>query len=175
LEIRARIKRLFELVDGVLVEKAIGFRESFLAARIIRLLDDYVDSHDLGIVVGEAGMMRLESGRVRMPDVSFVSWQQLPDRAVPEEPIPNLHPDLAIEIISESNTPEEMGLKRREYFAAGTRLVWQIDPKSRTAEAFTSPDQSTTYDYRGVLEGGPVLPRFSLQLAELFGELDRQS
>jgi Uma2 family endonuclease len=173
LEIHARTKRLCELVDGVLVEKAMGLRESFLALYIGRMMGNFVGPRRIGIVAGEAGMMRLESGRVRMPDVSFISWEQLPGRRVPEEPIPDLYPDLAVEVLSESNTSQEMAIKRQEYFGAGTRLVWQIDPRTRTAEVFTSSNQSTNLDRTGVLDGAPVLPGFQLPLADLFGELDK--
>src|SRR5262249_60651667 len=111
LEIHSRTKRLCELIDGVLVEKPMGLRESFLALFMGRMIGNFVEARDLGLVAGEAGMMRLVSGRVRMPDVSFISWEQIPDRRVPQEPIPNLHPDLAVEVLSESNTPREMEIK----------------------------------------------------------------
>src|SRR6266566_4083084 len=100
--------------------------------------------------------MRLSSGLVRIPDVSFVSWDRLPGRRVPDVPIPDLAPDLAVEVLSESNTAEEMAIKRREYFTSGTRLVWQIDPVTRTAEVFTSLDQSVTLDESQALDGGDV-------------------
>jgi Uma2 family endonuclease len=173
LEIHAKTKRLCELVDGVLVEKTMGLRESFLALYIGRLIGNFIEPRRLGIVAGEAGMMRLESGRVRMPDVSFISWTQLPNRRVPNKPIPDLHPDLAVEVLSDGNTLAEMEIKRRDYFGAGTTLVWQVDPRSRTVEVFTSENQSTTCDISGVLDGGSVLPGFTLALADLFGELDR--
>jgi Uma2 family endonuclease len=174
LETHARTKRLCELVDGVLVEKAMGFRESFLAASMIQILWEFVRRHKLGVVTAPDGMMRLASGRVRMPDISFVSWDQLPNRRVPVEPIPDLYPDLAVEVLSESNTPAEMAIKRRDYFAAGTRLVWQVDPVHRTVEVFTAPDQSIIRDATGVLDGGDVLPGLAVPLADLFGELDQQ-
>jgi len=174
LEMNSRTDRICELIDGVLVEKAMGLRESFLAAWLIRILGAFVDSRGLGIVTGPDGPMRLGLGRVRMPDISFISWDQIPSGRVPSEPIPELHPDLAIEILSESNTVQEMELKRRDYFAAGTRLVWQIEPGSQTVEVFTAPDKSTKLDVAGTLNGGLVLPEFSLSIAELFGSLDRK-
>jgi Uma2 family endonuclease len=174
LNIHNRTKRLFELVDGVLVEKAMGFRESFLAMQIGFLILEYVKAHKLGIVAGADGMLRLTTGCVRIPDVSFISWNQLPGRRIPEEPIPDVYPDLAVEVLSENNTRQEMAIKRRDYFAAGTRLVWQVDPVNRTVEVFTAPDQSFIRDATGVLDGGEVLPALAVPLAELFGELDQQ-
>jgi Uma2 family endonuclease len=70
----SREERLCELVDGVLVEKTLGYYESYIAATLIRLLGNFVVAHDLGIVAGADGMMRLAPGLVRIPDVSFVSW-----------------------------------------------------------------------------------------------------
>jgi Uma2 family endonuclease len=78
LAILAREKRLCELVDGVLVEKPVGFDESRMASEIIVALVLYLRAHDLGTVAGEAGMLRLLPGLVRIPDVSFVSWARLP-------------------------------------------------------------------------------------------------
>ena len=85
-----REDRLCELVDGVLVEKTIGYYESYIAATLIRLLGNFVVAHDLGIVAGADGMMRLAPGLVRIPDVSFVSWEKLPGRRPPRQAIPDL-------------------------------------------------------------------------------------
>jgi Uma2 family endonuclease len=174
LDLQVRKGRLCELVDGVLVEKAIGFRESCLAVALITLLWSFVMHRNLGLVTGEAGLIRLALGLVRIPDVAFVSWERLPDRRMPTEPIPDLAPDLVVEVLSESNTPGEMARKRHEYFAAGVRLVWLVDPVTRTVEVYTTPDQPTVLHEGRTLEGCAVLPGFTLSLQELFAELDRQ-
>ena len=85
-----------------------GIYESYLAARLIQLLAEFVREHQLGIVLGADGMRRLTPGVVRIPDVSFISWNQLPVRRVPQVPIADLGPDLAVEVISPSNTAREM-------------------------------------------------------------------
>jgi Uma2 family endonuclease len=92
---------------------------------------------------------------------------------MPREPIPNLVPDLAVEFLSESNTPREMALKRAEYFSADVRQMWMIDPETRTAVVYTSPDHFTPLTESQTLDGGEFLPGFRLPLSELFGELDR--
>jgi Uma2 family endonuclease len=162
-----------ELVDGVLVEKAMGFRESLLALALAEFLRAFVRQHNLGLVTGEAGMLRLSPGLVRGPDVAFISWAKIPGGRVPDSPIPDLAPTLAVEILSKSNTPGEMLRKRRDYFTSGTRLVWQIDHHTRTTEIFTSPTDSTIRSESKALEGGDVLPGFSLPLTKLFAELDQ--
>lgn len=151
-------KRLCELVDGVLVEKPIGFYESRLAAVLIRLLEEFVASRDLGIVLGADATLRLERGIVRLPDVSFISWDRFPGRRLPSEPVPDLCPDLAVEILSSGNTQREMQRKLREYFAAGARLVWYIDPESRTAKTYASVDDETDVPEDGILDGGGCCP-----------------
>lgn len=166
--------RLYELVHGVLVEKAVGLRESFLAIALASLLRGFVRPRNLGMVTGEAGMMRLMAGLVRIPDVAFISWERLPHRRVPTEPLPDLAPDLAVEVLSVGNTPGEMARKRQEYFGAGVHMVWQVDPRTRTVEVFTTPHQSTVLHEVQTLDGGTVLPGFTLPLQELFSELDLQ-
>jgi Uma2 family endonuclease len=166
--------RLCELVEGVLVEKAMGLRESLLAGALIGCLRDFVIPRNLGLVSGEGGMMRLFAGLVRIPDVAFVSWARLPGRKVPKEPIPDLAPDLAIEVLSPTNTPGEMRRKREEYFGAGVALVWIVDPDGRRVAVFTSPTDYAEFSEGDSIEGGNVLPGFSLSLADLFAELDRR-
>jgi Uma2 family endonuclease len=168
IEIEARENRLCELVDGVLVEKTVGYYESLLAVTLIRLMGKFLDRKDLGIVLGADGTLRLIPGLVRIPDVSFISWRKFPNRELPPEPIPDLAPDLAIEVISEGNTPAEMRRKLKEYFKAGVRLVWFIYSKTQTAEVYTSVRKKTSIGPSGTLDGGKVLPGFKLRLNVLF-------
>ncbi|MFI5454400.1 MAG: Uma2 family endonuclease [Isosphaerales bacterium] len=171
LAIHAREKRLCELVDGVLVEKPMGFDESRLAIEIGYSLVDFLHRHDLGTAAGEAGMMRLMAGLVRIPDVSFIRWEHLPQSY---GPIPPIAPDLAVEVLSESNTPKEMERKLHEYFGAGTQLVWYFDPKARTVTVYTAPDQFAVLDESQTLDGGEVLPGLVLPLHELFERASRR-
>jgi Uma2 family endonuclease len=163
-----RENRLCELVDGVLVEKAMGFKESRLALVLGYILESYLEDHDLGMVLGADGMLRLNPTLVRIPDLSFISWDQLPDREYPDAKVPSLYPDLAVEVLSASNTPIEMERKLRDYFAAGARLVWYLDPVSRTARVYTSPEAMTRLDESQALDGGEVLPGFRLVINDWF-------
>jgi Uma2 family endonuclease len=167
-----RTDRIYELVDGTLVEKTMGLSESVIAGHILTEISVFGRQHDLGIPAGADGTMRLLKGLVRIPDVSFFCWDKLPGRILPFEPIPDLFPDLAVEVLSENNTPEEMDRKLREYFLAGVRLVWMIDPRKRTAEVYTAPDGPVAVlNETQSLDGGDVLPGFTLPLAELFAHL----
>jgi len=167
--IEAKENRLFELLDGVLVEKCMGYRESILAARILIALGIWVQPRKLGELSGADGMMRLFPGLVRIPDVAFVSWARFPGGKVSDDAVPQLVPDLAVEVLSESNTEAEMKRKLGEYFQAGVRLVWMVDGKARTVKVYTGPEEFVLLGEEQVLDGGAVLPGFMLGLKELFG------
>lgn len=115
----------------------------------------------------------MTTGLVRVPDVSFVSWGRLPGRTFPNQPIPRLPIDLAVAVVSKSNTPAEMKRKLRESFDAGTRLVWFFYPKSRTARVFDAPGRGTKLIEGQSLDGGNVLPGFVLPLSQLFDQASR--
>jgi Uma2 family endonuclease len=172
--VHARDGRLCELVDGTLVEKAMGFDESRLAMELAFFLGVYLRQYDLGTLAGEAGTLRLMPGLVRIPDISFIVWERMPSADVPSKPIPDLSPDLAVEILSENNTPREMARKLKEYFDAGARLVWYIDPRARTVTVYTAPDEFTVLDESATLDGGDLLTGFTLPLLELFSRASRR-
>jgi Uma2 family endonuclease len=165
-------KPLCELVEGTLVEKPMGMRESLLAAVIIELMGGFVRRRHLGAVFAPDAPHRMGVRLVRLPDVAFISRARLATIPRPLPQIAPIGPDLAVEVLSPSNRPGELARKRREYFGAGTRLVWQIDPRKRTAEVFTAPTVSTRFDESQSLDGGAVVPGFSLSLRDLFAEAD---
>jgi Uma2 family endonuclease len=175
LEIAAKEDRLCELVDGVLIEKDMASFESQLAALIVYFLLRHLESGDLGVVLGADGMLRLAPGLIRIPDVSFISWEQIQEETFPDDPIASLYPDLAVEVISAGNSPGEMRRKLRDYFGAGTQLVWFIYPKTRTAEVYISLRQRKVLTEADSLLGGDVLPGFELSLEKLFTRAARRN
>ncbi len=164
----AEVSQRCELIDGVLVEKDMGYYESLVAVVIARLLGNYVEDNDLGIVGGEGGTLRILPDQVRLPDVWFVSWDKIPGRKLPADPVPELVPDLAIEILSAGNTVEEMQRKLRDYFEGGVRMVWYIDAQTQTARSYRSVDDETTIEAGGTISAGDVIAGFELSLAEVF-------
>jgi Uma2 family endonuclease len=166
--LEAADKRLYELIDGVLVEKTMGMRESVIALKLGHYLCSYLDIHDRGIAFTADGPIRIRPGRIRIPDVGFVSWERLPGEDLPDDPILDAIPNLAAEIISKSNTPKEMDRKLEDYFNAGVELVWFIYPKTQTALVYTSPTAKKEIPKTGTLDGGKVLPGFKLPLKNLF-------
>jgi Uma2 family endonuclease len=126
------------------------------------------EERNLGVVTGPDGTIRLIPGLVRLPVVAFASWNCFPDRKLPEVPIPQIAPELIVEVLSESNTKPEITRKLGEYFQAGVRLAWVVDPKKRLVRVYTTPSRSVVKKYNESLDGGDVLPGFSLPVAKIF-------
>jgi Uma2 family endonuclease len=164
----AHENRLCELIDGVIVEKVMGARESFLAGQLITLLNMFLAKHKLGIALTSDGMMQLLPNQVRIPDASFISWARLEGSGWPEDAAPDMAPDLAVEVLSPSNTAKEMESKLHEYFAAGTRLVWYVEPRDKTVTVYTAADKSAKLTEQDTLTGGQVLPGLEIDLKALF-------
>jgi Uma2 family endonuclease len=163
--------RLYELIDGVLVEKVMGLAEAHLALRLGGRMEAFAEEHDLGFVAGADGTLRLLKELVRIPDVAFISWRQLPDKRIPVQPIPHLVPNLAVEILSEGNTRGEMLRKLKEYFLAGVQLVWFVDPPNRCVTVYRSPEDALIINEDQLLDGGDVVPGFRLPLKQLFARM----
>jgi len=159
-----------ELVDGTLVEKTVGWNESNLGGWILTIINNFVIPRNLGKVSGEQGMMELPGGSVRGPDVAFISWERLPTEL---SAIPAMVPDFVVEVLSLSNSKAEMLRKREEYFRSGVRLVWEVDPRMRTVNAFTSVTEFTSKTKDDRLSGNDVLPGFVVEVSQIFAELDR--
>jgi Uma2 family endonuclease len=168
--IRDTERLLYELVDGVLVRKTIGTYESYLAGCVLNLLSAFIRPRKLGIALPPDGMLRLSPGLVRIPDVSFIGRDRLPNRRLPRVPVWPIVPDLLVEVLSESNTKKEMDEKLRDYFGSGVKLVSYVDPEKRHVRVFTAIDRSQVVRESQTLTGGDVLPGFQLALRELFAE-----
>lgn len=175
-ELNVRKDRLCELIDGILVEKTMGWYESYLAVLIISKLNNFVVENQSGLVLGPDGTLKVLPNQIRVPDVCFISWARFPDGKLPKKPAPEIAPDLAIEVLSKSNTKREMEQKLQDYFQAGVKLVWYIDPPTRSATVYTSAeDEGTEHSETEPLSGGDVLPGFELSLAEIFRQADSQA
>lgn len=163
--------RLCELIDGTLVEKIMGFPESCLTVQLILAMGAFVKQHDRGLVAGADGMTRLWPGLVRIPDIGFYAWEQLAKKEIPSESIARVPPLLAVEVISKGNTRREIQRKLKEYFLAGSGLVWVVDPCQRQVMVYSAPDRFVTLTEADTLDGGDVLPGFRLPLRQLFALL----
>ncbi|MGL4421413.1 MAG: Uma2 family endonuclease [Gemmataceae bacterium] len=167
-------RKCLELIDGVLVEKAMGAREAFLGMWLGSRLQQFVEQHDLGLVGGADTMMRMVGGNIREPDISFTRWERLPEADAHLQSIADFAPDFSIEILSKGNTKAEMLQKRRELFASGTIVVWEIDPVAETLSEYRK-DQPVVIHHRPATVTCPdVLPGFALNLEAMFGHRQLQ-
>jgi Uma2 family endonuclease len=174
LKIHDKEGRICELIDGILVEKDMASYEALLAGVLLHFIQSYLDHHDLGVALPGDGWLRLYPGLVRAPDVSFISWKRMPNQEFPDEAIASLRPDLAVEILSEGNTEREMDRKLKEYFRSGCKLVWYVDPKKRTVRVFTSATKSKMLTEKDTLDGGKLLPGFTLPIKRWFARASRK-
>lgn len=155
------------------MEKAVGFDESRLAMGLVGALYEHVQTHDLGRVWDSRVLTRLAPGLVQLPNVAFISWERHPKEKQRRGQIPTVAPDLVVEILSKDNTRKEMQRKLEEYFRAGVRLVWYVDPSKRTVRVYTAVDRSTLLREDDTLDGGDVLPGFALSIRDWFAEAER--
>jgi Uma2 family endonuclease len=174
LQLHEREGAICEVIDGILVEKVPGCYESVLTGLIAYWLNAFLEKHPLGVATGPDGMLRILPKRSRVPDVSFIRWERFPKRKLPRDRVFAVAPDLAVEILSPGNTPAEMNLKLKDYFHAGARLVWYIDPEQRTAKVYTSPEDFTDIKESGTLDGADILPGFRIKLKDLFSRVPRE-
>lgn len=174
LNLHDRTNRLAELIDGTLVEKPMGMPESWLANTLTYFTESHLTTLNLGFTAGEGGMLRLSNRNVRIPDFSFFRWERFPDRKRPKGQIPEITPDLAVEILSPSNTRREMEIKRHEYFKSGAQIVWEVEPETKIVRVYSGPETCTTIDENGTLSGGDVLPGFTLSVKAWFDRAFRE-
>lgn len=163
-EVDARL----ELVGGIVVAEPFPrHRHDRVRKRLERALDAYLEAHPIGEVFGDIGyLLATDPDTVRRPDLSFVEASRL--AGFDDETFFEGAPDLAIEILSPSNRPREIRERTADYLAAGCRLVWILDPKTRTVTVHGPGIDAIRRDASGILDGAGVLPGFSVPVERLF-------
>ena len=160
---------LCEVIDGVRKVKKTGFLASIIASELGRRLGNFAEDHRLGLVILET-IYKFSDAATRRPDISLVSFEQLAKvadlRLDPAEP--ELAPKLAVEVISPTNTAAAVEAKILKYFAAGVEAVWVVHPTTQRIYVYESPTACKILGIGDVLEGGKVLPGFSMPVAEVF-------
>jgi len=158
-----------ELVRGQVVrEPPAGFEHGEIAIHIGAVLLAFVKENGLGRVVGtQSGFVLFdEPPTVRAPDVAFVREDRFNFDRTRFAP---MAADLAVEVLSPSNTMSEIHDKVLDYIAAGSRLVWVVDPHTRTITVYRSREAIQLITAEGEIDGGDVLPGFRCKVSELFG------
>jgi Uma2 family endonuclease len=133
------------------------------------VVGQFVKTHGLGVVFGAETGFKLTSDpdTVRAPDLAFVRRERIPPEGMPQGFWPGA-PDLAVEVVSPSDTYTAVEEQVREWLDAGTRLVLVVNPRTRTVTVHASQTQVTRLTESDLLTGGEVLPGLSCRVAELF-------
>lgn len=157
---------LFELINGEIVEKVTTEEHSLIVGNIYRPLWAFVDQHDLGRVAFEV-RRRIPGDQynARQPDLEFTRKERLLP-VVKKGAVPQMA-DLAVEVKSPDDSLPKMREKAAYYLANGTRLVWLVHPKKRQVIVITPGSEETLTD-NDTLNGGDVLPGFTLPIRDIF-------
>ena len=162
---------LYEVVDGRFVESPpMGAYENDIANWLAELLNEKARERRRGRAFVEQ-LFRIDVARdlQRRPDVAFVSAARWPSgKRVPKGEARDMVPDLAVEVVSKTNTAEEILAKLEDYFRTGTTLVWVVYPSVRQVYVYTSPTDVQILAEPANLDGGQVVADFSLSLHRLF-------
>ncbi|MBD2069560.1 Uma2 family endonuclease [Leptolyngbya sp. FACHB-671] len=163
----------YELVDGEVLDMGnSGMEHGGIGSLLGGLLAIYVKQHKLGIVCDSSTAFTLKTGNKRSPDVSFVAKDRLKGLKRPPRGFFQGSPDLAVEILSPSNTIEEIHDKIVEYFDNDTRLVWVIHPDEKYVLVYHSPEPDRFLRPGDHLDGEDIVPGFSMAVSELFEDWD---
>jgi Uma2 family endonuclease len=160
----------YELVGGELVERNMGAKSSFIAGQVHHRLEDFCRSRGLGWVFPEGTSFQCfpdDPDKVRRADVSFIRFGRLPREQPPEGHI-RIAPDLAVEVVSPNDLAYDVDSKAEDYLQAGVRLVWVINPVTRTVRVHRPDGPGSTLRADDELNGGDVLPGFRCSICDLF-------
>jgi len=159
-----------ELVRGRVVRvPPAGAEHGHVGLNLVLVLAPHVRENDLGLVASlETGFVVEEDPpTVRAPDVAFISKERLPEGGIPTG-YWRLAPDLAVEVVSPSDTADAVGEKALDYLRCGVREVWVLQPRGRLVTVYRSPTDVETLTEGDVLVNEALLPGFRIEVAELF-------
>ncbi len=158
------VARSFEYIGGEVVEVVSNQRSSMLAARINGFLFMYLLQNKIGFLTSSDGGYMI-AGERYIPDVAFVSHARQPEPSV--DAYSRIPPDLVVEVVSPSNTAQEMRVKVVNYLSVGT-VVWVVEPDQQLVEVYMPGQPVDKIDVAGTLDGGSILPGFTLAVAAIF-------
>jgi Uma2 family endonuclease len=160
----------YELVNGDLVERNMGWEASWIGGRLHHVLSRFCDTNLLAWVAPADASYQCfpdDPSKVRRPDVSVIRRDRLSADLFPQGHC-LLVPDLAAEVVSPNDFYSEVEEKVVEYLRAGVRLVWVINPRTRTVRVHRRDGTVTDLDETAELDGEDVLPGFRCPVRELF-------
>ncbi len=159
-----------ELVEGELrTMSPAGGPHGYITVELTEPLARFVREHDLGVVFGAETGFRIarDPDTVRAPDIAFVRRDRIPATGIPEGFWPGA-PDLAVEVVSPSDTADEIDEKVHQWLTSGTRLVWVVKPRRKTITVYRTPTTPVVLTDTDTLDGEDVVPGFHLRVGDLF-------
>ncbi len=163
----------YELVDGELVDMDGAPRHGRMTGHIFVLVNSHITLNDLPLDAGVTTGFQMDPYTLRVPDVHVTRWDRMAEYDEDAGGWPRFAPDVAIEVVSPSNTPAELARKTEEYFANGAQAVWIADPVPRTVAIRRPVAPEQVFGVGDVLTGEPEIPGFTCDVAEIFAILDR--
>lgn len=164
----------YELVDGelIMMMSPAGWVHGHLVSTIVGILEAYVREKKLGMAFSEQTgfILTRNPDTVRAPDAAYVREERIPNERSLTEYFPGA-PDLAVEVLSPSNRASTMKRKIAQYFAAGTRLVWVVDPMAKTITVHAPARDPVALCKGDALDGADVLPGFRYNISQLFARM----
>ena len=157
----------YEIVNDIPEEKEMaGARHGRVGARLLTFINHHVITHDLGVVYGPDTTFKMERNE-RLPDVSFVSIDRIPEDGDPEG-IWHLAPDLAVEVISPNDVYVKVMNKVFDYLDEGVKQVWLVSPEHKTVAIYYSMTEYKVLTENDLLTYEELLPGFSCKVGDLF-------
>ena len=169
--------KFYELIHGEIFEMAPPKKiNSIIAAYIGRLLGNFVEANLIeGYVLGADGGYTLSDEDVRVPDVSFILKERLPDV---DDTDSIIAPDFVVEVISPSESPRMVNEKTALYLLAGAKIVWNIYPDEKEVEVWTKGSgekfEMQAFRMTDTLDGGEILKGFKLPVKDIFAQIPKK-
>jgi Uma2 family endonuclease len=160
----------YELVKGELrMAPPPGSEHGEVTMNLAGPLYQHVKNNNLGVVYAAETGFKLESNpdTVRAPDVAFVRIESV-QRTGRLPGYRSGAPDLAVEVLSPSDTVTSVEEKVAEWLEAGARMVWVVSPKLHTVTVYRSLTDIVTLTEKDILDGGDVVPGFQIKVADIF-------
>jgi Uma2 family endonuclease len=161
--------KLYELIDGVPVEKRVSFYSVWIASQIVTLLKLFAEPKGLGYVAAEVPVLGIfgRPNRHRRPDVVYVSRATLPEMPLKGD-LTNVVPDLIAEVVSPHDAAEEVETKILQYLMAGVKVIWVVYPETKVVRVHHADGAMLLLNLAGTLDGAAALPGFTCQVVDIF-------
>jgi Uma2 family endonuclease len=157
----------YELDDGELIEMTRpAYKHNRVLGRIFNRLSNYFDANHLGEALISENLYALSASTRRSPDVAVILGNR--HEELKDAKVIAIIPDIAVEVLSPSETHTQIHRKMTQYFKAGVKEVWLVQPEDRTVEIWAGPklpEQALAGQDSLV---SALLPDFALPLADLF-------